>query len=212
MADAHFVELHVSVVGRHVERPHELLDPETGCVGRRDEAGDPPTVALLAGRAGEDVVVGGVVQPGVPVLLARDHPLVAVTNRGGLHPRGVRTVERLGQPEPDARRAVEHLRDPLGLLRFGAVLLHHQDRDEVADDRALVLQVVVQPEAFPCEMLTDDRHLEVAGIVATEAFGKLVSIETGLVGGHVASDGAALPTRRSGRPSRSQSVRASSRR
>ena len=184
------------MIGRHVEGPHELLDLEPRRVGRRDEARDAASVAGLARGAGEDVVVGGVMEPGVPVLLAGDHPLVAVADRRRLHPGGVGAVQRLGESESDARRPGEHLRDPLGLLCRRAVLLHHQHGDEVADDRALVLQVVVQAESLACEMLAHDRHLEVAGVVAAETFRAAGGGRTRPRRRRPASVAAALPTRR----------------
>src|SRR6185369_14216350 len=39
---------------------------------------------------------------------------------------------------------------------------------EVADDRALVLKIVVQPEAFGRQMLANDRHCEIASALASE--------------------------------------------
>ena len=104
--------------------------------------------AGLAGRAGEDDVVGGVVQAGVEPLHAVDHPLVAVAHGGRLQVGGVGAVVRLGEPERQAARAVEEAGHPVGLLRVGAEVAHHQHGREVADDRALVLQVVVQAEAL----------------------------------------------------------------
>ncbi len=65
-------------------------------------------------------------------------------------------------PNASRRRAVEEAGHPLGSLLVGAEVAHHQHRREVADDRALVLQVVVQAEALRRQVLADDRHLEVA--------------------------------------------------
>ena len=89
-------------------------------------------------------------------------------DRGRLEERGVRPVVRLGEAEGQPAGAVEEAGHPLGLLRVGAEVAHHQHRREVADDRALVLQVVVQAEALVGEVLADDRHLEVAGVAAAE--------------------------------------------
>ena len=165
-ADAHVGERHLGVVGRHVERPPEEVDVEARRVGGHEERGDADGRARLARRAGEDDVVGGVVQPGVEPLHAVDHPLVAVAHGGGLEVGGVGAVVRLGQPEGEAAGAVEEAGHPLRLLLVGAEVAHHQHRREVADDRALVLQVVVQPEALGREVLADDRHLEVGGVAA----------------------------------------------
>jgi hypothetical protein len=57
---------------------------------------------------------------------------------------------------------------PLGLLRVRAEPVHHDHLREVADDRRLVLQVVVQPEPLVRQVLPNDRHVDVAAVAATE--------------------------------------------
>ena len=110
-------------------------------------------------------------QPGVPVLLAVDHPLVAVADRRGLHPGGVGAVQRLGHPEP-MRAVPSSIFGIHSACWLGAELSIIRTVDEVADDRALVLQVVVQPEARAGEVLADDRHVEVAAVLTAEALGQ----------------------------------------
>ena len=78
----------------------------------------------------------------------------------------------LGEAEGEAAGAVEEAGHPLGLLLLGAEVAHHQHGREVADDGALVLEVVVEPEALGGEVLADDRHLEVAGAAAAELLGQ----------------------------------------
>ena len=99
----HVGQRDVGVIGRHVEGPQELLDLEPGRVRRRQEGGDPPTVAGLAAGAGEDQVVLRLVDPGVPRLLAVDDPVVAVAHGRGLHVGGVGAVVGLGDAEGEAR-------------------------------------------------------------------------------------------------------------
>ena len=70
-ADPHVGQRDLGVVGRHVERPPEEVDAEPGRVGRHEEGGDADRRAGVARRAGEDDVVGGVVQPGVEALRGR---------------------------------------------------------------------------------------------------------------------------------------------
>ena len=172
LADADVGHGDLGVVGGHVEGPPEEVDAEARRVGGHEERADADGRAGVAGRAGEDDVVGGVVQPRVEALLAVDHPLVAVGHRGGLEEGGVGAVAGLGEAEGEATGAVEEPRHPLGLLRLGAEVAHHQHGREVADDGALVLQVVVEAEALGGEVLADDRHLEVAGAPSAELLGE----------------------------------------
>ena len=72
---AHVGETDVGVVGGHVERPQELDDLEArGCSSGTRNAVMPVAVARLAAGAGEDQVVGRLVDAGVPGLLAVDDP------------------------------------------------------------------------------------------------------------------------------------------
>ena len=172
----------------------------------------PSAVARPARGAGEDVVVGGGVHAGVPTLRPVDDPLVAVAVGVGLHPGGIRAVQRLGESEADAGLALQHLRDPLGLLLVGPVELHHQHRREVADDRALVLEIVVKAEALGRQVLADDGHAEVRSIAARRTWPA-----GGSEGSPAASARRRISRSRSshsafGQPSRSKSVRAYSRR
>ena len=89
-----------------------------------------------------------------------------------------------GSVMPNAKpaRAVEQLVDPVLLLLVGAVLEHQQQPDVVADDRALVLQVVVQTEALAREVLADHGHAEVGALLAAVLLRERVAVVTGLVG------------------------------
>ena len=57
--------------------------------------------------------------------------------------------------------------------------VHHR---EIADDRALVLQVVVQAQALVREMLADDGHGEVGTVGAAQRLGQGEAQMTGAVG------------------------------
>ena len=54
------------------------------------------------------------------------------------------------------------------LLGVGAEPVHHDHLREVADDRRLVLQVVVQPEPLVRQVLPDDGHVDVGAVAAAE--------------------------------------------
>ena len=62
--------------------------------------------------------------------------------------------------------ALEPAQDELLLLFLGAEFLEHRDEGEVADNRMLILQIVVQAQALCCEMLADHRHPQVGAILA----------------------------------------------
>ncbi len=161
-------EAHLGVVGRHVERPPEEVDVEARRIGRHQERTDALRASRLARGAGEDDVVGRVVESGVPPLHSVDHPLVAIADRSGLHVGGVAAMVRLGEPEGEPASPVEEARHPIDLLLFGAEVTHHEHRGEVPDDRRLVLEIVVQSEPLVGQVLADDGHLQVAGVRATE--------------------------------------------
>ena len=157
-----FGERHPGVVGRHVERPEVLLDlsPPAVSIGtmKHEMPADSPSSPLVRAKTKSWVATCTPVFHIFSPLMTHSSPS---RTGGGLHPRRVGAVVRLGEAEPDAGLAGEHLRDPLGLLGLGAVLLHHQHGREVADDRRLVLEVVEQPETLGGEVLADHRHVEV---------------------------------------------------
>ena len=212
VVDADVGQLDRGVVGRHVERPQELDDLEARRVGRHDERGDAGALAGLAAGAGEDHVVGRVVQARVPRLVAVDDPLVAVAVGVGLHPRGVGAVVELGDAEREAAAVLGHARQPVGLLLVAAVLLHQHHAEDVADDRVLGLQVAVQPEALRREVLADDGHAEVGAVHPAEPLRVRVAVDAGGVGPLARASRIRSSHSLFGRPPRSQSVRASSRR
>ena len=142
----------------------------------------PAAVAGLAAGAGEDQVVLGLVDPGVPRLLAVDHPLVAVPNGGGLHVGGVGAVLRFGDAEREPSTPLGEVVDPVRLLRLGAVLDHQQQPDVVADDRVLVLQVVVEAKTLAGEVLADHGHAEVGALLSAVLLRERVAVVAGRVG------------------------------
>src|SRR5205807_817843 len=52
------------------------------------------------------------------------------------------------------------------LLVVAAVAVEHRDQRQVADDRMLVLQIVVQAKSLGGKMLANDRHPEIRAILA----------------------------------------------
>ena len=63
-----------------------------------------------------------------------------------------------------------------------AVAVEHGDERQIADDRMLVLQVVVQAEALGGEMLADHRHPEVGAVLAAIALRDREAQMAGVVG------------------------------
>ena len=136
----------------------------------------------FAGGAGEDQVVGGAVHAGVEPLGAVDHPAVAVGDGAGLQPGRVGAVLRLGQAERHRPLPGDQRLGPIRLLGVGAEPVHHDDLREVADDRRLVLQVVVQAEALVRQVFPDDGHVEVGAVAAAEPGRQAVAQPARLVG------------------------------
>ena len=116
---------------------------------------------------GRDMHAGG------PHLLAVDDPALDVVagrrHRAGFHVGGVRAMLGLGQAKGDAvfsgDRALDHR-----LLVVAAVAVEHGHQRQIADDRMLVLQIVVQAEPLGGEMLADHRHPEIGAVLAAIAF------------------------------------------
>ena len=59
---------------------------------------------------------------------------------------------------------------------------HQHQADVVADDRVLVLQIVVQAETFRREMFADDGHAEVGAVLAAVLLRERITIVAGVVG------------------------------
>ena len=165
---AHVGERHAAVVGRHVEGPEVLLYDQSVGVHGGQERCDAMAVPGLAGGPGQDHVAVRPVYAGVPRLLAVDHPSVPVAHGAGLHVGGVRSVLRLGDPEGETTSPLQQVWHPFGLLFVAPVLQHQQQSHVVADDRVLVLEVVVQPEAPGGEVLPDDGHAQVGAVPAAQ--------------------------------------------
>jgi hypothetical protein len=117
--------------------------------------------------------------PVLHVLLAVEHPLVTVPVGARLHVGGIRSVLRLGDAEGEPARTLEQLRHPLRLLLLAAVMEHQQQADVVADDRRLVLQVVVEPEPPAGEVLPDHGHAEVGAVLAAVLLRERVPVMAG---------------------------------
>ena len=115
--------------------------------------------------------------------------------RARFHPGRVGAVIRLGQAEGDAHRAVEDSRNERLLLLLGAEVAEHQDRRQIADDRAFVLQIVVQAQPLGRQMLPDDRHREVGAVLAAVFLGQREAIVSGPVGAPAHLARAAPPIR-----------------
>jgi hypothetical protein len=89
---------------------------------------------------------------------------------------------------------------------------HQQQADVVAHDRVLVLQVAVQAEALAGQVLADHRHAQVGAVPAAVLLRERVPEVAGRVGPRLRASASSASHSRLGRPPRSQSVLASSRR
>src|ERR1700730_9354908 len=88
----------------------------------------------------------------VPALAAVDDPMIAVAHPRRLQPRRIAAVSGFGQAEGKMLLAADDALD-IALLLFGAVVGERRNDREIADDRRLVLKVVVQAEPFGGKVL-----------------------------------------------------------
>src|SRR5581483_7242849 len=77
-------------------------------------------------------------------------------------------VMRFGQAKGDAVLARERALDHR-LLFIAAVAVEHGDEREIADDRMLVLQIVMEAEPLGGKMLADHGHPQVGAVLAAIA-------------------------------------------
>ena len=169
-------------------------------VGTRKAVMPPPSPALPLVRAKIRSCLA-LWMPVFQVFAAVDAPAAAVADRCRLHVRGVGPVLRLGDAEREAHAAFEQTVNPLLLLLVRAVGQHQQHADIVGDDGVLGLQIVVQAETFGREVLADDRHREIAAVLAAVLLRQRIAIVAGLVGGAARLAAAAPPILHSaGRP------------
>ena len=67
----------------------------------------------------------------------------------------------LGQAKGPAHSSFEHCGNIFGFLFLGPEIAHHQGLDKIADDRAFILQVIVQTQPFRRQMFANTGHGEV---------------------------------------------------
>src|SRR3989475_1613556 len=178
---AHVGQRDLGMVGRHVERPPHEVHRESVGLRRHDKATNALRPAFIAGSPRKNHVVSRAVHAAIEALLTVDQPIVAVADRLGLQPRGVRAMIGLGQPEGDSSLACEHALEKFLLLLLAPIALPHFDGGKVADDRGFILQVVVQSQPLRREMLADDCHRKVRAVAATVLAGDAVSQEAGFI-------------------------------
>ena len=107
--------------------------------------------------------------------------MVAVANAGRFQPRRVAAVAGLRQTERKMLLPGNDAFD-VGLLIFGAVVGERRNDREIADDRGIVLQVVVQAEPLCGEVLANRRDGKIGGGRAAAGFRQSVAQMAGLVG------------------------------
>ena len=126
------------------------------------------------------------VQPRGPHLLAIEPPAIdtvaPLAHRAGFHPGRIGAVRGLGQAEGPADTPFQHRLHVARLLLRGAEIAQQQRLHQVADDRALVLQIVVESKPLVREMLADARHREIRAIAPTEFRRQRVTVMAGGVG------------------------------
>ena len=96
--------------------------------------------------------------------------------------RGVGAVRALGQTETYARLAGELTGNQRLFLILASIGVEHDDDRKIADDRMLVLQVVVQAEALGGKVFADRRHGEIGAVLAAIRLRQREAKVAGLVG------------------------------
>jgi len=66
-----------------------------------------------------------------------------------------------GQAKTNAMRALEHAIDKFIGLRGRAEIAKHQHLRKIADNRAFILQIIMQAQPFMRQMLANDRHRQI---------------------------------------------------
>ena len=87
-----------------------------------------------------------------------------------------------GQTETPSHFTFKHRRNKIVLLLACSEIPKHQHLNQIADDAALVLQVIMETETFVREMMSDDRHRQIAAILPAIFFWNGKTIMTGAVG------------------------------
>jgi hypothetical protein len=75
-----------------------------------------------------------------------------------------------------------HRRDIVLLLLLGAKIADHQRLNEIANNRAFILQVVVQPQPLGGEMFANTGHCEMRSVLAAKFGRQCIAIMPRLVG------------------------------
>ena len=196
-----------------VHRYSSIFTP--GRLRRHQEAGDAARVAVLAAGAREQRAMGRDMHAGGPHLLAVDAPAgdaVAVSRTARVS-MWVASEPCSGSVRPKAMRILPVIEPSIiVLLVVGAEIVEHHHERKIADDRMLVLQVVVQAQPLGGEMLADHRHPEIGAVLAAVALRAARSADAR----RCRRDSSPLRSSAShscrGRPPLSKSVRAHSRR
>ena len=178
---AHVLQFGFGVVAGHVECPVVVKHFVTGRVGRHDERRHALGVAGLARGAREHQVAVRARHLTVPALHAVDDPVVAVAFGDRVHPGGVAAVARFGQPEGQVHLAGDDALDVRLLLRR-AVGVEQRHEGKIADDRQLVLQVVVQAQPPGGQMLADGGDHQTADRLTAAGLGQAEPEMAGRVG------------------------------
>ena len=182
----HIRQRNARVIGRHIERPKIFLDFETGRIRRYQKAADTARGTVIAGGAGKNHVVIGNMETGIPHFLTIDQPAVhavALARLGArFHPCRIRAVVGFGQAKSHAVRSGQHAVNENILLFGRAEIAEHQDLGEIADNRAFILQIIVQPQALFGEVFTNNRHCQIGAVLSAIFFRQGKAQMSGRVG------------------------------
>ena len=163
------------VICGHVKGPQIFFNLDARITGWNQKAGNAARIAVIAGRAAEQGAVAGLVHARGPHFFAIDQPaldpIAGLAHGRGFHKGGVRAVIGFGQAKGWPKLSGHHERDQGVALLGRAKIAQHQHKRVIADNRMLVLQIIMQAKALGGQMLADHGHPKIRAVLPAKFLG-----------------------------------------